>query len=476
MKRVFHSVILLVLALFLFGSCLKSNSDLDIVYNDDTAIESFSVATVKQTMYALDAYGEDSAYVKDVDMSKCNFYIDQASRTVYNPDSLPLGVDASRVLCNAAAKDGGMILVNIKTKDKSKDSLVYFSNTDSLDFTEPLEFQVYNNAGTAYRSYMVKVNVHKEDGNTFGWASVGTNADLGALTAMKSVSVGNNIYVFGNNGSSTVVYSTANTDGSTWTLGTQTFGAEAYKSACAYSDMLYIADAGTIYSSADGNVWTQIGTADVKQLLGGSPAKLYALMNDNTLAASADGGVTWAPETLGNDAALLPSTDINFCYNALITNPDTYRLWIVGNRDEATYADDATSMVWNKIEENAQGSENQSWVYYNVSSDNQYAAPRLTNIQVNAYNGGMMAFGGSGIGASDIGAFKAFYFSYDGGITWHADTIITTPQGFNSSNSSFAVTVDINNYIWIVAGTSGQVWKGRLTSLGWKEEETIFTE
>ena len=38
------------------------------------------------------------------------------------------------------------------------------------------------------------------------------------------------------------------------------------------------------------------------------------------------------------------------------------------------------------------------------------------------------------------------------------------------------MTVDADNYIWLIGGTSGQVWKARKNSLGWKKVQTEFVK
>ena len=36
------------------------------------------------------------------------------------------------------------------------------------------------------------------------------------------------------------------------------------------------------------------------------------------------------------------------------------------------------------------------------------------------------------------------------------------------------MTVDENQYLWIVCGGSGQVWRGRLSQLGWATQQKVF--
>ena len=475
MRRKFLPFAVLLSAVFLFASCLKSDDE-DVSYYEDTALTAFSIGTLKEYLHTTSSAGADSVYKTTLDCSSYKFYIDQTNRVIYNPDSLPKGIVASKVLCTASSKNSGSIVVNVKTADKSKDSLVYYSSTDSLDFTTPLEFRIYNYAGTAYRSYTVHVNVHKELADSFRWNALSTSSALAELKAMKAVSTNSKIFVFGNNGSNTVIYTTAMTDGNNWAKTGATLDANAYKNVCVKGGYIYTLSGGKIMKSADAATWMTGATTDIKQLVGASTTKLYAFSANNALVSSTDEGATWTSESLDDNASLLPTQDVNFCCLPLSTNENTTRLFLMGNRSASEYAADSTSVVWGKVEENVTGAENQQWAYYDIASDNYYKAPRLTNLQVSEYNGGMIAMGGAGIGASKLKAFANFYTTHDGGITWHPDTAIVVPTGFASSQTSFAMTVDSDNHLWVICGASGQVWKGRLNQLGWRKEETVFKE
>ena len=158
------------------------------------------------------------------------------------------------------------------------------------------------------------------------------------------------------------------------------------------------------------------------------------------------------------------------------TNKSTDRVVLVGNRSVASHPDDTVSMVWGKVDEGADYSENQPWTYYDVSSDNKYKAPRLNNIQTVGYDNCILAVGGESLGGAQHSAFDQFYRSADGGITWRKDSVVTVPGGIKVSPGSFAITVDKNSYIWLVCGGSGQVWRGRTNRLGWIKEENMFIE
>ncbi len=73
-------------------------------------------------------------------------------------------------------------------------------------------------------------------------------------------------------------------------------------------------------------------------------------------------------------------------------------------------------------------------------------------------------------------SFASLYESLDGGIAWRTRSYLPLPNGLNSTDGVFAVASDTDNYLWIVCGGSGQVWRGRLNRLGWKNEQTSFTK
>ena len=38
------------------------------------------------------------------------------------------------------------------------------------------------------------------------------------------------------------------------------------------------------------------------------------------------------------------------------------------------------------------------------------------------------------------------------------------------------MATDDDNFIWVVCGGTGQVWRGRLNRMGWTDGQTSFTE
>lgn len=469
MKRKLLPFFMLISALLMLSSCLKSNDE-DVTYYDDTAITAFTLGTLKQQVTTTSSDQTTTTSTTTIDCSGYAFYIDQARREIYNPDSLPYGVDASKVICTISSKNSGTVTI----KSMTSDSLSYYSSTDSIDFSQPRQFTVYSNSGNYSRTYTIRVNVHQQRSGVFAWTGLNADAALGALEAMKAVTTADRIFVFGKRNGQTRIYSRSTTADGAFAEVTPnvSLAADAFRNVVVKGNTLYLLNGGQMLRSDDAATWIPMGTVSLKQLVGATDARLYATGLSAGLMSSAD-GLTWTAEQLSGDVTMLPTEDLNLCYLPSVTNPNTNQVVLVGNR---TVADDATAMVWGKVEENSKGSENQPWGCFEVAADNKYPAPHLRNLQVVAYNGGLMAIGGAGLGKSQAKAFAQFYRSIDGGITWQNDTNCTLPGSFSSSETSFAMTVDHQQFIWIICGGSGQIWRARLSDLGWKKEQTAFTE
>ena len=476
MKNKFAAFAMLFMAVFTLASCL--NDDTDYVYTDDSAITSFSVTGAKRYIHTKTKKGDkDSVYTTTSSYTSYKFVIDQNSNTIYNPDSLPCGIDAKKLVCNVY----GLNSMTVYIKNLKDDKVEIVSNTDSLDFSEVRELKVMSNSGKFLRTYKVKVNVHKEQADSFFWASMAKNTDIEKFTAVKTCAVkttegGVRLFLFGNDGTQTRVY--VMSDGQTWRAATPNYNGllatDAYEGVVTKDDKVYLSHGGNIICTTDGNNWQQTGSATgVKKLVAASPLRLYGYNAEGQLVVSADNGVTWTVATIDSDASFLPTNNLSYTCTALRTNSNSYRVTIYGTTATGAMA------IWGKVDEGNKYSENQPWAYYEVSTENKHALPKLNNMSVATYDGKTYALG-TPDGMNDSNA--SLYSSKDGGLTWAKDTTLTVPTEItsnkeNASNTpNMALTVDSSNFIWIVNATEGNTWRGRINRLGWKKEQTDFTE
>lgn len=467
MKKIFSFPILLIMALYILSSCFSDDDTTYIMYND-TAITAFSVGTLKQEGHTLSSKGEDSVYWTSVDCSGYKFYIDQVDRVIYNPDSLPYGIDATKVLCTVTAKTNGIVTI----KNLDNDSLSYVTEEDSLDFSQPRTLRVVSYTGLATRDYTVMVNVHQQKADEFVWGKYAEVGALAGLEGMKGLSVGEYVYVVGRGAEGARIYRASIYDSQRWEERTPNVALDddVYRNMVVMGDKVFAYSGGQVLVSTDGlATWTACCSQSFSRLIGASLHRVYALSEDRTIYSSAD-GVVWEAEAMDSPADMLPETDFNLLSQPLLTNPNASRLILVGTSD-------TEARVWGKVEENDDKAQRQPWVYNNVSDDNRLLAPNLHNLQVVAYNDGLVAVGGAGKGTwAGAEAFAKFYVSLDGGLTWRGDTLYNVADDFVSSDKCFTLVRDANEFLWLIGGESGQVWRGRINKLGWRKDQTYFGE
>ncbi len=149
-------------------SCLKNDADNaeTITYNE-TAITSFSLTAVNRYIHTTSKAGTDSVYKRALVVKDYPFSIDQYQRKIYNTDSLPADCDLKHVLASIGKSTySGDIFI----KTIVGDTLRVYSSTDSIDFSQAREVQVYNSSLERHRSYTVQVNVKKSaDTGLFQW-------------------------------------------------------------------------------------------------------------------------------------------------------------------------------------------------------------------------------------------------------------------------------------------------------------------
>ena len=216
------------------SSCLKDNEE-EVRYYNDTAVTSFAITTVNKYTHTIAKDGvTDSVYKSSYDAKHHSFYIDQVRKLVYNPDSLPCGVDASKAICAIATKNGGAVVLMMASKT-GKDSIVYYNPKDSLDLTRVHKLRVYNTNASAYREYALKVNVHRQTGEELTWSHSGAE-NLAGVSGRRLVTRRGDVFLFGVKDGKTKVWKGVN--GNFQQLDA-TFSGSAYKNVVAMGDYLY---------------------------------------------------------------------------------------------------------------------------------------------------------------------------------------------------------------------------------------------
>jgi photosystem II stability/assembly factor-like uncharacterized protein len=467
-------VALLLVTVLIFSSCLKDDDD-EVVYPGDAAIIAFSLSDFKCYHTTKSSTGADSTYATTVTGSTYKFYIDQVNRVIYNADSLPYGTKVSNLLCNVSSKNSSTVVI----KSMTSDSLRYYSSSDSIDFTAPRQFSAYSLDGTTHVDYTVTVNVHKEEADSFKWSRLPSTEAFSQAQAMRMVSFNDRMYVMVSNGAQSTLYHCGQGGNEEWEIANHVlstpFPATATDNFVATDEAMYFLADGVLLKSTDANGWTIVSQPQVRQLVAADACTLYALGNDGQLLSSRDDGRTWTAETLDSDPSLLPAEHISYCRVPSRVNDSTETVVLVGSRRVADYYGDTYSVVWDKVSEHARQSHQNAWMYVSLNDLPAYALPRLSGLTITAFNGGVVAMGGPGVGACSTEGFARFYNSTDGGVYWLSNSNIPMPSGF-AANGAFAMATDGNQCLWLVCGGSGQVWRGRQPGSDWSKNQTIFTE
>ena len=477
---------MLIAAQCMLFSCISN--DTEIVTYDDVAITSFTLGTVKcyRTVKASD--GSDSTYYYTYSAANFPMHIDQRNNLIFNVDSLTAGTSVSRVLVSLGTRNSGIVTI----KNIDDDEYTYYSSSDSVDLSQPRILRVTSNDGQHSKQYTVKVAVHNEYADSFTWNTVQTNiaAELAAMQKMKAIYSESVLFLLGYNGTDTKLLKSS--DGAEWDVCTLT-GIEGELSQNAtigeHDGMLYLLDNDVLYTSADGDTWTQVTAgAGLKSILGGFKSvddfgddvvnELYAMSESNAFMVSHDKGATWAPDNMESslyydNSDYLPSTDVTLVSTLTNTDDETGSVTVIANKS-LTEGDTFTdAVVWNKI---ADKDDSQGWFYTNTAWENHYyVLPRMNGLSATGYADGIVAIGGDPIN-NEAQAYSEMYYSPDHGATWHKVNGMHMPEGFTATKVA-VVVADDNGYIYLISNgdsNEGQVWRGRKNSATWNTNKKYF--
>lgn len=470
-------IAVLFAATSIMTSCLDNDVE-QITYTSETSITGFSLGTLNINRIGKDKNGLNSPYVDTLDCSNYPFTIDQINRIITNKDSLPVGTYIDKVITNITY-DAGVLAY----KPKESDHDTIWTSTDSIDFTEPVEFKVYAYSGVEGKPYKVTINVHQQEPDTISWKKFDNNPfSAGNLSKQKAVYANGKVYVFGKNGDDThIEYSdVANDNPSSWIPVTINITDVDTYSATAWAGNIYFLAGATndkqLYKlSVTTNEIELVSTETFEMLIGGNDIKseLY-VVKDGESGIYKESPWTKDTDPFTQFKAGQPffSNTTTASYNSNITTT----VALCYNQDNT--ANDTTALVFNRM-----------------SSDNKWEKriqnlplPNLENVTMIYYDGKLYAFGG---GYGEIKPFSQFYCSTDNGLCWRPVTecmafpaevpdtenpnreYINFPDLYDThhGNYSCAVTPKLEsetsrgNFIWIV-WEDGSICRGRINRLG----------
>lgn len=459
-------IAVLFAATSIMTSCLDNDVE-QITYTSETSITGFSLGTLNIDRIGKDKNGLDSPYVDTLDCSNYPFTIDQINRTITNKDSLPVGTHIDKVI-TSITYDAGMLGYTPKGSDHD----TIWTSTDSIDFTDPVEFKVYAYSGVEGKPYKVTINVHKQEPDTISWKKFDTQLfKAGSLSEQKAVYANGKVYVFGKNGNGThIEYSdVANDNPSPWVPVTDNIPSniDTYSATAWAGNIYFLAGSPKAKQLYKLNVTTDkiepVGTETFEMLIGGNDIKseLYVVKDGES------GIYKESPWTKDTD----PFTQFK-AGQPFFSNTTT-----------ASYNSNITTTVALCYNQGNTANDTAALVFNRISSDNKWEErmqnlplPNLENVTMIYYDGKLYAFGG---GYGEIKPFSQFYCSTDNGLCWRPVTeCMAFPAEFGTlyttthhGNYSCAVTPKLEsetsrgNFIWIV-WEDGSICRGRINRLG----------
>ena len=457
MKKYLSMICAVVATAILFSSCLGNSDDNTIEASGDAMITGFTLDQIQRTIHLTASDGSDSTYISNFSGASCKFSIDHLNGLVFNADSLPKWTNPKKILCTVSTYKSSP--VGFMKPDN--DTIFIFHNTDTMDFTEPIEFRIYptDNSGN-YRKYMVSVNIHKEEGDSMKWTKVATEPNI-AIEKSRLYSLGDSMILMGQKDGATKIYGTLAKDGTVWNevSANITLDEKAYNNTVIYKNALFTLSNGTLYKSVDAKTWQAISTPAIDNLVAAGSVEMYGI-GSGKIMMSKDNGTTWQEDAMSDASADLPVKDFSYVVTNVSSNAETERIVFAGNKNSAS--DGRNAMIWSKVVEKRADSDTYSWVHLQPSRE-QGGLPYHDNLCMVQYDGKLFAMNKDYI-----------LVSIDDGLVWKiASSLYQKPASFSAQASEITMATDSNKYLWFVTD-KGEVWRARINHLAWEENKTAF--
>ena len=248
-------------------SCLKDDDVISSSQQKDAQIYAFSLSNSKIS-----------------ELANTSFTIDQKNGEIYNIDSLAYGTEISKVLSSITANAAYIEVMAEATNDT-----VYWSSTDSIDFSKPVKLKVHSYDRSVQKTYTARLNVHQQNGSDFTWKMLTNKATNKAISGQKTISFSGVYYSYVKSGNDVLLFVSFD-GGSIWLPQSMSgFPSDPdLTNLLTFNDEIYITTlAGEIYKSTDGRNWSKkvsyvdIEIAVVETLLGARNETMNGLLSIN---------------------------------------------------------------------------------------------------------------------------------------------------------------------------------------------------
>ncbi len=437
----------MLMAFMLFGitACI---SDKENASSQECAIISFAVGNISSPVvekkYDSKGNATDTIITKTIGGNEIFFNIDQVNGRIYNIDSLPNWVSLKAVVPSFSSYGS----VYLEIPDEENLYYLLTSGKDSVNFTQPIKLLCEANDKKSTRFYTVELNKHVTNIDTLEWKKSQSNLTISELS--KVLVNDEKVFTFGKNANGESVVTWAKTDDATTWSSPVTIPVEG-ASVVLFDSQFYGLDIeGYLYKANPDEgaaTWMKASDRKVKRLLGADGFRLYAYDGDAIIGSSDLN--SWTEEGMTN-LDMLPESCINTTSYTTSTNQKIEAAVMTGlssNNDE--YA-----VVWYKVS-SIDANTNQAWAYIQVTEDNMYGLPALSNLSTTYYHNALWA-----MGIID-GLYDYFYRSDDNGITWHMQVEkYLKPEDLDPANGA-ASLVAVGRKLWIVQ-ENGNIWQGSI--------------
>lgn len=495
-------------AVVLLASCLSDGNEAETVVTNmmNAIVTSFSMDTngnvasnLSSYKFTIDNYGTSDAKIHAL-------YPNDG--IIFNPDSLPYGSIADSVKVSISFSSPDSVYFKLYTQDGvlgqysdySKDSALYFASYPDCRLT------VVSRYGVS-KTYHVKVNVHKVDGDSIKWNHYTDEiwSDMN-VEAMRADSLGDDLFWFAESEGKDYVRSGKMSENARqWSAASpvNVAGGELLDLSTLYSwhgELLAVNQGKTqLLASSDGVNWSKASDALAFQSILGNQLKtqdVYQQWNNDTLSAvvKVDGVYHFAVSADARTWRLdceLPARFPVDGFSRPVSVPArstqgnlTSRLYIVGGVDAEG---NLTSSTWS-CDGFSEDLGCRNWAEFP-----QTEIPAMRGATVLEYTldqdhprsfwllqPGLMADGTVPVNRLFGKLYTTIYYSEDSGVSWHRLSRYYTSYADNSKLSPVAASsgfVNPSNYeIYFLGGQHNDgtfvtsVWGGALPKLTFKKE------
>ena len=431
------------LGLVVLWSCNDEQTS-SSTYGNHCAMLGMTLGTLKRTVtITRTSDGQDTTYQTTLSGSLYAMVVDQLNHAIYNPDSLPVGTDPSRITFSSISSDG---YVFYDSQTTGNDTI--YTSGDTLDFRTTRYFTCYSYSGLAKQRYSVDVNIHQQDPETWHWDTLCFVDRLREVDAQRIYIANDTTHLFVlTDGGERLLLLSPTSDGTVWKERALEGEEVDVESVLLYEGIFYALADGSL-CRLEGQEWIGIGASETfDALLAAGSDRVYALQGESVVQST--DLEEWTECELDDEGSLLPATNLSWAVLPLSTNAAMENVLISGLNPGGDGA------LWKKTSLIGAGSGDDAWGYYPQTEEILYQYPFFDNNTMVAYDGSLYCFG------TVDDTLSLFYESPDYGRSWIAeDSLYVRPNGVEAVNLS-AVVDEATMYLYVACGGSGLIIRGR---------------